>query len=142
MEGTCLCGAITVRVKDPELFSRRRGHICRCTNCKKTAGSAMASNLTIENEKIEIIGEENLKKYTDTKTLSGTPLQRYFCSTCGNPIKSVTPLYEGKTVLKLGIFPQIPTPEWESFSSRRQKWEVPLEGAVQYKTKSLGEKME
>ncbi|KUJ12921.1 uncharacterized protein LY89DRAFT_687845 [Mollisia scopiformis] len=142
MEGTCLCGAITVRVKDDELFSRRRGHICRCTNCKKTAGCAMATNLTIENEKIEIVGEENLKKFIDTKTLSGTPLARYFCSTCGNPIKSVTPLYEGKTVLKTGIFPQIPTPEWESFSLNRQKWELPLDGAVQYKTKSLGEKME
>ncbi|KAF8861910.1 hypothetical protein BDZ45DRAFT_799563 [Acephala macrosclerotiorum] len=81
----------------------------------------MATNLIIENEKFEIIGEENLKKYIDTKTLRGTPLERYFCSTCGNPIKSVTPLYESKTVLKLGIFPQIPTPEWESFSASRQK---------------------
>lgn len=39
MEGTCLCGAITVRVKDPDLFSRPRGHICRCDNCRKVAGS-------------------------------------------------------------------------------------------------------
>lgn len=57
---------------------------------------------------------------------------------------SVTPLYEGKTVLKLGIFSEneLPTPEWESFSMSRQKWEKPLEGAVQYKGKSFGEKME
>ena len=59
-----------------------------------------------------------------------------------SPIKSVTPLYAGKTVLKLGIFPKIPTPEWESFVSQRQTWEVPLEGTIQYKTKSGGEKME
>jgi len=45
-------------------------------------------------------------------------------------------------VLKLGIFPNIPTPEWEAFSSQRQPWEKPLDGAVQYKTKSFGEKME
>ncbi len=55
---------------------------------------------------------------------------------------SVTPLYEGKTVLKLGIFPKVPKPEWESFAERRQEWERPFEGTVQYKTKSLGEKME
>jgi hypothetical protein len=43
----------------------------------------MATNLIIENDKIEILGEENLKKFIDTKTLSGTPLERFFCSTCG-----------------------------------------------------------
>lgn len=43
----------------------------------------MATNLIIENDKFEIIGEDNLKRYIDTKTLSGTPLERYFCSTCG-----------------------------------------------------------
>jgi hypothetical protein len=68
----------------------------------------------------------------------GSEILIYFFS----PIKSVTPLYKGKTVLKLGIFPKIPVPEWEAFSSQRQLWENPLEGAVQYKTKSLGEKME
>lgn len=29
----------------------------------------------------------------------------------------------------------MPRPEWESFAERRQAWEKPLEGAVQYKTK-------
>jgi hypothetical protein len=60
----------------------------------------------------------------------------------GSPIKSVTPLYEGKTVLKMGLFPNIPTPAWESFSINRQPWEKPLEGATQYKTKTGGEMME
>jgi hypothetical protein len=57
------------------------------------------------------------------------------------PIKSVTPVYKGKTVLKLGIYPRVPVPEWESFAIKRQGWEKPIEGCVQYKTKSLGEKM-
>jgi hypothetical protein len=59
-----------------------------------------------------------------------------------SPIKSVTPLYQGKSVLKLGIFDKIPEPEWESFVVNRQKWEKPLEGTTQYKTKSFGEKLE
>ncbi|KIX03027.1 uncharacterized protein Z518_06577 [Rhinocladiella mackenziei CBS 650.93] len=54
---------------------------------------------------------------------------------------SATPLYKGKVILKLGIYPEVPVPEWESFASQRQTWEKPLEGAVQYKTKSFGEKM-
>ncbi|KAJ9615604.1 hypothetical protein H2200_001679 [Cladophialophora chaetospira] len=54
---------------------------------------------------------------------------------------SVTPIYEGKVVLKLGLYPNLPVPEWESFAERRQKWEKPLEGTVQYKTKTFGEKL-
>lgn len=121
----------------------------------------------IENEKFMIEGEENLKEFIDTTTLSGTPLSRFFCSTCGkyvlyyyrffrlvlilknanplhtlSPIKSVTPLYIGKSILKLGIFSRIPAPEWESFASQRQSWEVPVPGAIQYKTKSFGEKLD
>ncbi|KAK5017691.1 hypothetical protein LTR39_001405 [Cryomyces antarcticus] len=135
MEGTCNCGAVWIKVNDPNLFgSNRRGHICHCTNCKKTAGSDYATNLTIETEKVTITGEENLSVYSDPRTGSGTPVD--------SPIKSMTPLYKGKTVLKLGIFPQIPNPEWESFVVNRQSWGKPLEGATYYKTKSMGEKVE
>ena len=100
-----------------------------------------AHNLTIENERVEIWGEGNLNRYDDPETTSGTPVARYFCKTCGTPIKSVTPIYEGKTVVKLGIFPRVPHAEWESFASQRQSWETPVEGCVQYKTKTFGEKM-
>ena len=44
-------------------------------------------------------------------------------------------------VLKLGIYPRVPVPEWESFAIRRQEWEKPVEGCIQYKTKSMGEKL-
>ncbi len=54
----------------------------------------------------------------------------------------MTPLYDGKTVLKLGIFEKIPEPEWESFVVHRQEWEKPLEGTPQYKKESFGEKLE
>jgi hypothetical protein len=44
---------------------------------------AVANNFTIEESKVEIIGEENLKVFVDTNTGSGVPLSRHFCSTCG-----------------------------------------------------------
>lgn len=99
-------------------------------------------NLTIETEKVEISGEQNLTRFDDPNTTSGTPLARYFCKTCGNPIKSITPIYEGKTVLKLGIFTEVPHAEWESFASKRQSWEKPFDGCTQYVTRTFGEKME
>lgn len=39
MEAKCNCGAVTVKVTDPELYTKRRGHICHCMNCRRTAGS-------------------------------------------------------------------------------------------------------
>jgi hypothetical protein len=103
MEGTCNCGAIKVIINDPDLFGeKRRGHICYCINCKKTAGAGMfprltrdrretdpwlgigaSNNLIIENEKVTIEGAENLTEYTDPNTTSGKPLGRFFCKTCG-----------------------------------------------------------
>ncbi len=50
--------------------------------------------------------------------------------------------YAGKTVVKLGIFDKVPLPEWESFASKRQGFEEPIEGAVQYVLASFGEKMD
>lgn len=38
-----------------------------------------------------------------------------------------------KIVVKLGVFPRVPQPEWEQFAERRQEWEKPLEDCVQYK---------
>lgn len=84
MEGTCLCGAVTVKVKDDNLFgSQRRGHLCHCANCRKVAGGLYGANLLIETEKVEITGKENLTRFDDPDTSSGTPVQRYFCKTCG-----------------------------------------------------------
>lgn len=81
--------------------------------------------------------------YSDPETLSGTPVKRYFCKTCGVPTRSVSALYPGKVILKLGIFThsKIPTPEWESFVSQRQDFETRLDGAKQFKTKTGGETM-
>lgn len=39
-----------------------------------------------------------------------------------------------KIVIKLGMFIEVPRPEWEAFAVRRQTWEVPLQGCIQYKT--------
>ncbi|KAL2434059.1 hypothetical protein ABEF95_014276 [Exophiala dermatitidis] len=137
MEGECLCKAVKVKVNDDNLFgTQRRGHLCHCANCRKVAGGIFGANLTIEEEKVDFPnGKANLKMYSDPETLSGTPVQRYFCQSCGVPIMSITPLYKGKIILKLGIYPKLPVPEWESFASQRQEWEKPLDGAIQYKTK-------
>lgn len=103
MEGECLCHRVKVKVNDDDLFgTNRRGHICHCKNCRKVAGGIFGTNLTIEEEKVEFPnGKDSIKRYDvscttgsylprgaltrpkDPETLSGTPVQRYFCENCG-----------------------------------------------------------
>ncbi|KAF9883672.1 hypothetical protein FE257_003056 [Aspergillus nanangensis] len=142
LSGTCLCGSINVTINDPELFSRPRGHICHCANCRKVAGSYAASNLIIEEDKVAIEDRQGtLKVFVDTQTGSGNPLQRYFCSQCGNPIKSVTPLRKGWVIVKMGIFPRIPNPEFESFALHKHDWEDVPKGVTQFKIALGGERV-
>ncbi|KAJ2997552.1 hypothetical protein NUW58_g625 [Xylaria curta] len=143
LTGTCLCGSIRVTIHDRDLFTRRRGHLCHCSNCRKVAGSFVAANLIIEEEKVTIEDTKGtLKTYNDHDTLSGNPVFRSFCSIDGNPIKSETPLSPGKVILKMGIFPRIPEPEMEGFALHAHPWETRLEGTIKYKLARGGEKLE
>jgi len=55
----------------------------------------------------------------------------------------MTPALPGKTILKCGIFPQIPQPEAEGFAGERMKWEKPYEETQLYKASAFrSEKLE
>jgi hypothetical protein len=84
LSATCLCGAIRVTITDNELFTKPRGHLCHCANCRKVAGSYVSSNLAIEKEKVEVKDEKGvMKKYRDYETASGKCVERCFCGECG-----------------------------------------------------------
>lgn len=91
--GTCLCGSVTVTITDNELFTKRRGHLCHCANCRKVAGSYVASNLLIEQEKVSIEDKDGtLKTYEDYATLSGNAVHRTFCGKDGKCV-DISPLF-------------------------------------------------
>jgi len=84
LSGHCLCGSIHVTITDNELFTKPRGHLCHCANCRKVAGSYVSSNLVIEADKVNIEDRNGtLKKYADFETGSGKPVNRFFCNGCG-----------------------------------------------------------
>ncbi len=84
LKGSCLCGSVHVTINDRELFTRRRGHICHCANCRKVSGSFASINLVIDEDKVVFEDRDStLKEFIDTETMSGTPLRRWFCSRCG-----------------------------------------------------------
>ncbi|OAK94119.1 hypothetical protein IQ06DRAFT_298574 [Phaeosphaeriaceae sp. SRC1lsM3a] len=124
LSSTCLCGAIRVTIHDSELFSRPRGHLCHCANCRKVAGSYVSANLAIEKEKVEVKDEKGvMKRYKDYATGSGKCVERCFCGECGNPIMSLAEIFPKMVIVKMGMFPRIPQPECESFALHRHDWQ-------------------
>ena len=84
LSGSCLCGSITVTIHDNELFTKPRGHLCHCANCRKVSGSVVSANLIMEEEKVDITDRDGtLKVYQDEATNSGNPVSRYFCAVDG-----------------------------------------------------------
>ena len=84
LTGSCLCGSITVTIHDNELFTKNRGHLCHCANCRKVAGSVVSANLIMEEDKVQIDDKNGtLKHYEDKATGSGKSVFRYFCSVDG-----------------------------------------------------------
>ena len=153
LSGSCLCGAITVTINDNELFTRPRGHLCHCANCRKVGGTFAQANLKIEKEKVKIDDPKGVMKvYDDVGGLSGKHVHRHFCSVDGkyvlpliathlqlhsrnhsllhdtneaidSPICSIADSAPGFIILKLGIFPRIPQPEFETFGEHRHDWQ-------------------
>ncbi|KAF2186787.1 hypothetical protein K469DRAFT_630840 [Zopfia rhizophila CBS 207.26] len=142
MTGTCLCGSISVTIKDLDLFKGRKGHLCHCANCRKVAGSYVSANMLMKADQVELIDRDGtLKTYLDYATGSGKPVHRSFCSTDGNPIKSETELAPGMVILKMGIYPRIPPPSAEAFAEHRHDWQAKHEGVEQYATTRSGPKL-
>lgn len=82
--GSCLCGSITVTITDSELWTKKRGHLCHCSNCRKVAGAPYGSNLIIEEEKVKIVDRDGTRKeFSDSKSFSGKPVKRNFCGVDG-----------------------------------------------------------
>ncbi|KAI4725645.1 hypothetical protein E4T49_06618 [Aureobasidium sp. EXF-10728] len=140
--GSCLCGSITVTIND-NLFTKPRGHLCHCENCRKATGSVVATNLTIEEDKVDIQDRDGtLKLYADKATKSGNPVYRYFCAVDGNPIFSKADHMPGKVTISMGCMPVIPTPEMAGFAAHRHPWFKDPEGIASYKIMRGEEKMD
>ena len=105
--GSCLCGAVTYRVRAP---FKQFVH-CHCQRCRKATGTGHATNLYAEPENFEwLTGEEFTARYDlpSAKSFATT-----FCRTCGSPLPHHT--RSGRTIVVPagsldngpGILPQV-----------------------------------
>ncbi|KIW15803.1 hypothetical protein PV08_05853 [Exophiala spinifera] len=98
--------------------------------------SVCANILKISKEVVKITGEDSIKIYLDSNTLSGRTIERHFCRNCGSPIQKITPKFPDMTDVQMGLFDRIPKPEFEVFTDRKQTWEPENEWSIpqQYET--------
>lgn len=83
MTGSCLCGSITVILKQ-DVFSTPSGHICYCDSCRKSTGTSGLNSLATTRDKVEIQDPGGLiNTYVDSATDSGRSVEKHFCSKCG-----------------------------------------------------------
>ena len=95
IHGSCLCGQVSYRVSGP----LQSFHLCHCSQCRKSTGSAHAANIFAEAEQIEwLSGEDLIKRYTPDKE---DVISKCFCSHCGSLVPYVS-LKSGKLIIPAG----------------------------------------
>jgi len=101
ISGACLCGRVQYRVRGPFLAF----HLCHCSQCRRSTGSAHAANIFAEPEQIEwLAGEELIKRYTPEEP---DVISKCFCTHCGSLVP-YTSLSSGKLIIPAGSLSEPP----------------------------------
>ena len=113
--GGCLCGNVRYEV-DGDIF--RTGN-CHCQNCKKTTGSAFATNLFVKMDDFKLTKGE--PKQVQHATDSGSTMNKFFCSDCGSPIYGYSDRMSHMRVVKAGSIddPSFVAPTADIFLAER-----------------------
>ena len=115
--GSCLCGAVSYRVRAPFL---QFAH-CHCQRCRKATGTGHATNLYFERGNFEWLSGEDLATRYDLP--SAKSFATTFCRTCGSPLPHHT--RSGRTVVvPAGSLDNSPTisPQARIFWQSRATW--------------------
>lgn len=83
LTGGCLCGAVRYELTQAPVWA----HSCHCSRCRKTSGSAFASNLFFALDALRYSqGDEHLRSF---KPPDAERFTHVFCSRCGSSLPFV-----------------------------------------------------
>ena len=117
VDGSCLCGQIRYRLTGP--FSEF--HICHCSQCRRSTGSAHASNIFTRSDRIHwVSGSDLIKRYDPEKP---GVISKCFCSHCGSLVPYIS-AKSGKLVIPAGGLKDDPIirPQDNIFWQDRAHW--------------------
>ncbi len=124
--GSCLCGGIRYEIHG------EIGDIiqCHCQRCRKSNGTAFATNAPVKIADFHFVsGEHLLKKFQSTPTT-----QRCFCSQCGSLILSIKQDTPEHYRLRIGTLDTvIPNrPSMHIFVADKAEWDQICDDVPQY----------
>ena len=95
IRGGCLCGRVQYRVRGPfDTF-----HLCHCSQCRRSTGSAHAANIFTTEDRLEwLSGEDEIKRYIPDEP---DVISKAFCSHCGSLVP-YTSLSSGLLIIPAG----------------------------------------
>lgn len=115
--GKCLCGEVKIRIN---------GNIsdiihCHCSLCRKSSGTAYATNGFINSAELEFISGKNSLGAFSFKPGSN----RHFCLKCGSPVYSANEKDPSRFRIRLGILDSDidERPISHNFVSSKANWE-------------------
>jgi hypothetical protein len=119
LDGGCLCGACTY-TSDAEPIAQA---ICHCRNCQRQSGTAFSVVVVAPADQVEFQGDA-IRSYTTTGEDHGQPTERFFCSSCGSPLYSLSSKLPGTYIIKAGTLndPSFLRPQVEVWGSSAQPW--------------------
>ena len=95
IQGGCLCGRVRYQVRGPfDTF-----HLCHCSQCRRSTGSAHAANIFTTEDRLEwLSGQELVKRYIPDEP---NVISKAFCSHCGSLVP-YTSLSSGRLIIPAG----------------------------------------
>jgi hypothetical protein len=94
-KGSCLCGRVQYIVRGPfDAF-----HICHCSQCRRSTGSAHASNIFTTRDRLQwVTGEELTKRYDPDEP---GVISKSFCTHCGSLVPYIS-ASSGRLIIPAG----------------------------------------
>ena len=123
IHGACLCGQVKYAVTGP--FDQF--HICHCSQCRRSTGSAHASNIFTSKDRLRWISGEELTKRYDPKEPG--VISKAFCTHCGSLVPYIS-ASSGRLIIPAGGLANAPglRPKDNIYWPDRAEWydAVPL----------------
>lgn len=117
IEGGCLCGRVRYRVSGPfDAF-----HLCHCSQCRRSTGSAHAANVFGTPDRLQwISGEDQITRYTPDEP---DVISKCFCSHCGSLVPYISQK-SGLLIIPAGSLDEAPgiSPQDHIFWRDRADW--------------------
>lgn len=124
MNGRCVCGAVSYRLRDRPLFT----HCCHCSWCQRETGSAFAVNALIERDLVDLTGPVEERRIPSA---SGKGQILVGCADCGTTILShYGGMGRALAFVRTGTLddPGAVPPDIHIFTTTRRPWVILPEG--------------